>query len=101
MPAVVNEETMEIKSPKTNENSKAKKTSSLYLDNYKESEWADAWGISDEKFAADFLQAVDTEKFANNPQFVFWKNHSNHSPYSVDVFGMGFDPSVVFQFSNI
>jgi phosphoglycerol transferase MdoB-like AlkP superfamily enzyme len=66
-----------------------------YSDNYKESEWADTWGISDEKFAADFLQAVDTEKFANNPQFVFWKNHSNHSPYSVDVFGMGFDPSVV------
>ena len=34
MPAVVNEETMEIKSPKTNENSKAKKTSSLYLDGF-------------------------------------------------------------------
>jgi phosphoglycerol transferase MdoB-like AlkP superfamily enzyme len=66
-----------------------------YSDNYKESEWADAWGISDEKFATDFLQDVDNEKFAGNPQFVFWKNHSNHSPYSVDVFGMGFDPSVV------
>ena len=66
-----------------------------YSDNYEESEWADSWGISDEKFAADFLQAVHTTEFAQNPQFVFWKNHSNHSPYSADVFGMGFDPSVV------
>lgn len=66
-----------------------------YSNNYKESEWADAWGISDDKFANDFLGAVDAEEFAKAPQFVFWKNHSNHSPYSVDVFSKGFDPSVL------
>ena len=68
-----------------------------YSDNYEESEWADTWGISDDTFAADFLKAVDTDEFSKAPQFVFWKNHSNHSPYSVDVFGMGFDPSVVSE----
>ena len=66
-----------------------------YTDNYEVSEWADSWGISDEQFATDFLQAVNTAQFAKNPQFVFWKNHSNHSPYSVDVISKGFDPSDV------
>lgn len=66
-----------------------------YSDRYEESQWADSWGISDEKFSADFLKATNTAEFAKNPQFVLWKNHSNHSPFSVDVVSKGFDPSSI------
>ena len=40
-------------------------------------------------------KATNTAEFAKNPQFVLWKNHSNHSPFSVDVVSKGFDPSSI------
>jgi len=66
-----------------------------YADQVQESQWSNSWGIDDGLFTDLFLKWADNSSFNKNPQFVFWSNMSNHSPYSVDVIGQGFDAKLL------